>query len=123
MTEKTIYVADDGKEFNEEWDCRIYERECRINPLLKSGTIVMWNRDKKRTTETDDAYYVSVKSLPAARVLKDIFDEDGYECPCYNSWSGKLEIGEFYYDGEYDKWHSLDELKFEYDSLCEVFAS
>lgn len=122
MTEKTIYIADDGKEFFDEENCRFYERECLINPLFDSGAIVMWDRDKKRTTETDEAFYVSVRSLPAARALKDIFDEDGWECPCYNSWAGELETGKFYYDEDYDKWHNLDELKFKYNSLCELFA-
>lgn len=123
MTEKTIYIADDGKEFEDKVDCRLYERKYRVNPMFDSGAIVMWNRDKKRTTETDEAFYVSVRSLPAARALKDIFDEDGYDCPCYNFWSGELETGKFYYDENYGKWHNLDELKFRYNSLCEIFAS
>ena len=36
MIEKTVYVADDGKEFDDEYECMKYEAQTEFSDILQS---------------------------------------------------------------------------------------
>ena len=72
---KTIYIADDGKEFDDEDDCKDYEGTQR---LKNSKGIKFYNEDLELITDTrglDDVYYAFVKTDKDAAEARDIINE------------------------------------------------
>ena len=50
MIEKTVYVADDGKEFETEEECMVYEKRDAINEVLNAVTLCDIDGDMVKIT-------------------------------------------------------------------------
>lgn len=113
MTEKIIYIAADGKEFDNEKDCREYE-----NTSMLKG-IHCYNGSKQPITlsindfrsEFCSIYYVQAESKEALDHFNDISEDNGYEPIPYEDLGAEYD-DLFYYSDDDDCWHSLrDEIK------------
>lgn len=95
MREVTIYIANDGKQFNDEYECRLYE----INLLKDGADFVMLDHNEEKTDDPQDCYFINIRNQKAL----DYFT-------AYEEWEGlrfPSEIGSFYYLREYDDWFPI----------------
>lgn len=104
MKVETIYVAEDGRKFNDEYDCILYERELKVKTLEE--TIFLFDQDGHKLPLTNDsvgeAYCIVSKSKEASLLASELFDE--YQNPFHLG-----EAGTWYYF-EDDRWISADEI-------------
>lgn len=102
---RTVYIADDGTEFDNELDCESYEYELNV----KNNTIIMFNEegellDSSNYMNIENCYYIKIKTNNDLEILQKIYEYTGFIVP--------NEIGEFYYDDSdrFDNlWHSIDD--------------
>ena len=112
MQEIIIYRADDGTDFEDEWDCKHYEwqQDCKHAEYTLLG-------DHFQILPTDkiDSYnyacFIFVPTQASAFALNahwdiDIIDAD---CPGFLPWRGDLtiELGLWVWDEDLEKWYHL----------------
>ena len=121
MTEKTVYIAFDGKEFEDYSECGRYESKKLQNKYGKDllaynedGELIPFNNDYRLS---QDSAYVVCKSEEALNYLNKTFNDNRVNKIDYN---GKFPTS-FYYDFNTDKWkeieHRIKELQDEIDML------
>lgn len=121
MIEKTIYVAFDGKEFDDEGDCREYE----LNTKLKNigDDLLLYDKNGKKIEKIDNQLlaesidYIVVKSEKAYEYFVEQMDYFGLNYPdYYNS-----PICSYYYDYDENEWINIEDrvqcLQLEIDKL------
>lgn len=97
---KIIYVADDGTQFDNEFDCEFYEWKLK-HPCLKE--ICMFDKDGNRLEDilSEDTYNLSMKIIipsdEAVECIQALADYTGY-C-AYESID---QIGEWVFDERKD---------------------
>jgi hypothetical protein len=127
MTVITKYIADDGREFEDEYDCRSYEMKLQLGIL---GDELQWFDWKGERIEISpdvdfgmDVCFVKIFTTRAADLLTHFCREEGYYSPCadsdFNTIPGRL--GFFWYDNDKDSWRSLREEQEELDRIKEKF--
>lgn len=131
MTEKTIYIAFDGKEFDNEYDCREYELSENAKNI--GDDLLMYDENGKQMfiTQSDCNYnridYVIFKS----KIAYDCFTKKmlyDYDIPYPNEEEVKSNNYKcsYYYDYEYDKWRDINnkiaELQSQIDNLSKYIV-
>ena len=95
MKEICYYVADDGKKFDDRWECIEYER--RVNLEKHKNEFQFFNYRKEpipiEEATTEDVTYIVVKSEECATAIGEWFKSDGCEdpfegvcCECVGTW-------------------------------------
>ena len=95
MKEVCYYIADDGKRFDDRWNCIAYER--RINLEKHKDEFQFFNYRKEpipiEEATTDEVVYIVVKSESCAEAIGDWFNSDSCEdpfdgvyCECVGTW-------------------------------------
>ena len=98
---RTLYIADDGKNFEDEYECRNYEF-CISHPHLK--TIELYDRHGKKLTNPldEDTYFNFTKIIiHSEEELTDL-----YEAADYAGFSGYYDIkdvGTWIFDKDKEK--------------------
>ena len=131
MTEKTIYVAFDGKEFEDEYDCREYELSENAKNI--GDDLLMYDENGKQVFVTQFDYdynrieYVIFKS----KIAYDYFIKKMYDY-CDIPYPNEEEVKSnnykcsYYYDYEYDKWRDINnkiaELQSQIDNLSKYIV-
>ena len=120
MTEKTVYIAFDGEEFEDYNECERYESKELQNKYEES--LFVYNKDGKKISLDEDyylcqdSYYITCKTKEALDYLNKIFD--GYVNTI--DYDGKFPAS-FYYDFTADRWKEIathiKELQKEIDML------
>ena len=119
MTTKTIYVADDGKEFDNEKEC--YDYEHQFDGIVNSD-VKFWDLQRKLLDKSDiyncleTCYAMYIPNQETAKVVNDAFVYFGIESPWSNSVFN-FDIGYFYYERH---WINIDK---EIASLNEIINS
>lgn len=109
MTEYTIYIAFDGEEFDDEDDCRAYERKLEASNFEKD--ISFYGVERKPIPldvgDLDDVYFVNIKTEEACQW----FVNRCCDCGSRHPWSyephrkeGFPLTGFFWYDTNDDCW-------------------
>lgn len=121
MTEKTIYIAFDGKEFEDENECRKHESKELQDKYGKD--LLVYNENNELLPLDADYYlaqesaYVICKTEKALDYLNKTFEYNGIDKIYY---SGKFPVS-FYYDFTIDEWKEIKprikELQDEIDML------
>ena len=108
MTEKTVYIAFDGKEFEDENECERYESKELKN---KYGKDLLVYNEKNKLLPLDDDYrlcqdsaYVVCKSEEALNFLNRTFN---YNRTNKIYYEGNFPAS-FYYDFNTDKWKEIE---------------
>ena len=108
MTELHLYIADDGTEFEDEEECRLYEAGCRAQ-LLKGVVLLDENFRPiplSDLTQWENAWFIYAKDIQALRDLSDVWDWDltGISPPRFLFADTP---GLFAYDGTIDEWYHM----------------
>ena len=126
MTEKTVYIAFDGKEFEDYSECERYESKELQDKYGKDllvynedGELIPFNNDYRLS---QDSAYVVCKSEEALNYLNKTFNDNRVNKIDYN---GKFPTS-FYYDFNTDEWkeieHRIKELQKEIDMLSKYIV-
>ena len=121
MTEKTIYIAFDDKQFDNEYDCREYELNTKFKDV--GDDLLLYDKNGKKIEKIDNQLlaesidYIVVKSEKAYEYLVEQMDYFGLNYPdYYNS-----PICSYYYDYDENEWINIEDrvqcLQLEIDKL------
>ena len=120
MTEKTIYIAFDGKEFEDYSECERYESK-ELQDKYEESLFVYDGDGNKISLDEDyriyqDSYYITCKTKGALDYLNEIFDRYVNTI----DYDGKFPAS-FYFDFATDEWKEIapriKELQDEIDML------
>lgn len=126
MTEKTVYIAFDGKEFEDYNECEKYETK-ELKDKYGKDLSVYDNNGKLLHLDNDyrlsqDSAYVVCKSEKALNYLNKIFEDNGTNNIDYND----NFPASFYYDFTIDEWEEIapriKELQDEIDMLSKYIV-
>lgn len=95
---KTIYISDDGKIFEDEYECKDYEWKLK-HPYLKD--ICLYDVDNNRLEDilSEDTYNAAEKIvIPNENALKDFKELADYAGFC--CYFSVLECGEWCFDAD-----------------------
>ena len=125
MIEKHIYQCEVcGKEFNDEEDCREHEME-HITKKLEGAVVMMDSLGKVLPldnihTAIERAYAIYVGCNEAAKMLWELFEDEGYCTPIENIRTPVLYPAFFVYDKDSYGWLYLNDLEEEYNRLLKL---
>ena len=126
MTEKTVYIAFDGKEFEDYSECERYESK-ELQDKYGKDLLVYNEDDELIPFDNDyrlsqDSAYVVCKSEEALNYLNKTFNDNRVNKIDYN---GKFPTS-FYYDFNTDEWKEIaphiKELQKEIDMLSKYIV-
>ena len=127
MTEKTVYVAFDGKKFENYSECERYENK-KLQDKYGKDLLVYDNKNNELIPISDDyrlsqdSAYVVCKSEEALNYINKTFDYNGVNNIDYE---GNFPAS-FYYDFMTDKWEEIapriKELQDEIDMLSKYIV-
>ena len=126
MTEKTVYIAFDGNEFEDYNECERYESE-ELKDKYGKDLLVYDEENKLLRFDNDyrlsqDSAYVVCKSEKALNYLNKMFDGNGVNNIDYD---GNFPAS-FYYDFTTDEWKEIKshikELQDEIDMLSKYIV-
>ena len=110
MTEIIKYVADDGTEFDDEWDCRRYEWE----QGTKDAEYVLLSQNykvlpKDDPNSYDDAFYIFVPTEESIHKLLDNWDGEMISTysPNVLCYTQRNELGLYAWDEDKEEWYHL----------------
>ena len=121
MIQKTIYVAFDGKEFDDEDDCREYELNTKLKDV--GDDLLLYDKNGKKIEKIDNQLlaesidYIVIKSEKAYEYFVEQMDYFGLNYPdFYDS-----PICSYYYDYDENEWINIEDrvqcLQLEIDKL------
>lgn len=125
MIEKHIYQCEVcGKEFNDEDDCRKHEMEHNV-AKLKGAVVMMDNGGEVLPlddiyTAIDKCYAIYVGCNEAAKMLWELFDDEGCATPIGDIRTPVLYPAFFIYDQDNYRWLYFNDLEEEYNRLLEL---
>ena len=121
MIEKTIYIAFDDKQFDNEYDCREYELNTKLKDI--GDDLLLYDKNGKKIEKIDNQLlaesidYIIVKSEKAYEYFVEQMDYFGLNYPdYYNS-----PICSYCYDYDENEWINIEDrvqcLQLEIDKL------
>ena len=125
MTEIYTYRCDIcGKTFDDEYECREHEMEHNA-AKLKDAVVMMDSQEKVLPlddihTAIDRCYAIYVECNEAAKMLWELFEEEGYNPPIENIVPPILYPAFFIYDQDDYRWLYLNDLEEKYNRLLEL---
>lgn len=131
MTEKTIYIAFDGKEFEDYNECEIYESKELSDKYCKdllvydiNGELIMLNNNYALCQKS---VYIICKSEEALNYINKTFENDSTnEIYCDKIYCDGNFPASFYYDFITNKWKEIapriKELQDEIDMLSKYIV-
>lgn len=125
-----IYRADDGREFDDEEACELYEtmkampKELLGFKLYDAGGDEVPLFDEEYRVD-DDFYYIITHSVEESATLYDILHDAGISSPWDNhGWqncSERFEAGQYYYDCEDCRWRNFKDFEETYNHMLSIF--
>ena len=125
MIEKHIYQCEVcGKTFDDYDDCYKHEMEHKATGL-KTSIVMMDNGGEVLPlddihTAIERAYAIYVGCKEAAKMLWELFEDEGYCTPIENIRTPILYPAFFIYDQDDYRWLYLNDLKEQYNRLLEL---
>ena len=95
MEEVRYYLADDGKRFDDYWDCNSYERKMKLERHKNDFKFFNYKGEPIAVEDatTEDVMYIVVKTESCTEAIGDWFNSDGCEdpfdgvyCECVGTW-------------------------------------
>lgn len=116
MKEVCYYVAEDGKKFEDMYDCINYERQKMLEEVRDEFVFLDGCRKPIAIEDAKarDVEYIIIKTDRAAEIIGQIFDADG----CYDPFDGVYEdcVGTWVY-GILDKAYEWTKLELAIEQL------
>lgn len=122
-----IYRANDGREFDNEEACELYEKMKAIPQELMGFKLYDAGGDEVPLFDEeyhveDDFYYIVTHNAEEASTLYDIFHEYGISSPWDNCrWGNTFEAGHYYYDCEDCRWKNFKDFEDTYCHMLSIF--
>lgn len=121
MTEITKYIADDGKEFDDEDECLNYERGTKIKKVYGFKA---YNRQGEEIFPKDyissdmddfvyDAYYIRITNIQGWEEFEELCNDE-FDTYFYDGLDEISETGLYFKDDDHDCWTNWD---YEYEKL------
>lgn len=115
MTEITKYVADDGTEFDDEWDCRHYEWQQQFDGRAKFQMLGTYYErlDPMDAGSYEDAYFLFFPTHEAIQQCQEAWDCDMVDAyvPRFLNPARKhhteIDCGLWAYDDTTEEWYHL----------------
>lgn len=116
MTEMTIYIADDGTSFEDEWDCRHYEWQQNFEdgkPLFQMLDVGKDRLDPMDAESYEDAYFLFFSTHEAIQQCQEVWDCDMVDAyvPYFLNPSRhhhtEIDCGLWAYDENTEEWYHL----------------
>lgn len=84
MMEITKYVADDGTEFDDEYDCREYEWQQKFDSITQFVLLdhKHYRLDPIKSSSYEDAWFIFIPNEIAYQQLQRAWDDDLVEAHC-----------------------------------------
>lgn len=130
MIEKTVYVADDGKEFETEEECVEYEQHSIIESVLKS--ITLYDSYEEKTianfVNLEDFHKKYENSRFSFLIIKDCVNEDNlleFENIFYYRFGMHIpqHTGVYCWDNDTEEWVTFEEDKARFiDKWKKIFS-
>nr|DAJ99895.1 MAG TPA: hypothetical protein [Caudoviricetes sp.] len=127
MTKKTIYIANDGTEFETKEECEYYEN--RYKALLDNPEVVFFDYDLKPLTKYnirdaydwcelfENSYCINIPSVECFTQLIDAYDE--FLGMSFASYDSKDKLGVWRYNHVSEYWENLIKIKVETDKIIQ----
>lgn len=125
MTEIHTYRCDVcGKKFNDEEDCRKHEMEHMVS-FIKKAVVMMDDGGEilpldDISTAIDKCYAIYVGCNETAKMLWELFKDEGYVTPIENIKTSIQYPAFFIYDLDKDCWRDMRDFEKEYNRLLEL---
>lgn len=123
MREITKYIADDGKEFDDEDDCLDYERGIKIKDIYGFKTYDQRGKEifpkdyvSNMTEFSYDVCYIRVENIKGWEEFEKLCIDE-FDTYFYNGLDEISEKGLYYKDDDYDCWVNWD---YEYEKLRNI---
>ena len=122
-----IYRADDGREFDDEEACELYETMKAMPKELMGFKLYDVGGDEvplfdEEYRVDDDFYYIVTHSAEEASTLYDILHDHGISSPWDNCrWGNTFEAGRYYYDCEDSRWKNFKDFEETYNHMLSIF--
>lgn len=118
---RIVFVANDGREFNTQWECEAYEEQQKIASYnLKSR---FFDKDRHLMDITDlthcveYGWYMEIATMEEAKLIAKYAEENvGIVL-----FEGPPQVGRFYYSDEDELWMSIEVLYNAYANALSVF--
>ena len=123
MKEVCYYVAEDGKTFDNRWDCIQYERQTTLNEW-KDDFVFLDSRKEVIPIEeasSERVCYIIIKHQRCAPSIGGWFEEDGCPDP-FDGMYGKMVVGTWVWGdiiGKDEEWYLME---FEIEKLKALIA-
>ena len=124
-----IYRAYDGKEFDSEEDCEVYEtistipkELCGFKVFDRYGEQMPLLNEENLVYE--DFYYIKTHSAAEAATLHEILRTVGFSSPWdKHGWQNAFEYdaGCYYYDPDDSEWKDFKEFEHTYETMRNMF--
>lgn len=113
MIEKTIYIANDGTQFDDEDECIKHELNENVADIVANNELLIFGSNNKMIhindlnfyKEFEKACYIVIKTERAYNYLSDFCAYYGFDCPYISNDNYKRS---YYYDFDNYDW---DEIK------------
>lgn len=124
-----IYRANDGREFDDEEACELYEkmkampRELMGFKLYDAGGDEVPLFDEECRVD-DDFYYIVTHSAEEASTLYDVLHDYGISSPWDSrGWAdgNPFEAGCYYYDCDDSRWKNFKDFEDTYNHMLSIF--
>lgn len=106
MIKQITYIADDGTQFDDEWECHEYEVE--LHAKKHKNAILLFDKYGEPLPLTsggmDNTHFLVIKTDEAAQFLRDTYDS--IELPW--EYDEESVSGAWYYDWRVDGWRTMD---------------
>ena len=112
MTEIVIYRADDGTDFEDEWDCKHYEwqQSCEKAEYTLLGCHFQI-LPAEETSSYEDVCFIFIPTQDSAIALSNNWDTDmiSADCPAFLPWryGQTIELGLWAWDEDLERWYHL----------------
>lgn len=123
------YISNDGREFDNEVQCRQYEKESYFETFISSVTQSRFLDACGNRMDTEYFYkyfwrcdYMEVANEEEAKVIHNFFNKTN----CISPWNGNdsPKAGRYYWDecdDDSSKWFSLDDIHKKIEYVQEIF--
>lgn len=122
-----IYRANDGREFDDEEACELYETMKDMPKELMGFKLYSIDGDEvplfdEEYRADDDFYYIVTHSAEEASTLYDILHNAGISSPWDNCrWGNTFEAGRYYYDCDDCRWKNFKDFEDTYNHMLSIF--
>lgn len=119
MTVKTIFIAQNGKEFYDEGECLYYEQQMKLSSIKDQFSLYDYN-GKKMNEVNGKTFYIAVDTQEAAEILNEYIDSTGYSTP-WQDIQSPIGPGKYLFNTDRSKWITYDELESCFKKVQNIF--